>query len=182
LGNCAISDNSKITLFETHISDTNDSNSIFIVDIQQKKIIHKFERPASFNSAIIDSEAKRIKLKSHKGFVFEIDFQGNQTNAKEYENQIITNGTIYDRLILYVDKSDEIKLKEPVYLDLLTKALTDKDASYSFGKDKIYRMIGEYHEANGDVTKTIENWDKALQLNPKIGVKRKLDSLKKSQE
>lgn len=182
LGNCAISDNSQIALFETHNSDTNDGDKIFIVDIANKQIIKKFERPASFNSAIIDTENKRIKLKDHKGFVFEIDFDGNQTNAEEYENHILTKGSVYDRLWVYADKPDEIKLKDPKYLELLTKALTDKDASYSFGKDKIYRMIGEYHEANGDVAKTIENWEKAMQINSKIGVKRKLDILKKNQK
>jgi hypothetical protein len=179
LGACAVSDNSKIALFETHHSDTDDANKIFIVDIQQKQIIHKFQRPASFNNAFIDTDNKRIKLKDHKGFSFEIDFDGNQTNKAEYENQVMTKGSVYDRLWLYSDKADEVKLKDPSYLDLLDKALTDKDASYSFGKDKIYRMIGEYYEANGDIPKTIENWEKAMQINPKIGVKRKLDAWKK---
>lgn len=179
LGNCAISDNSQIALFETHNSDTNDGDKIFIVDISQKQVIHKFERPASFNRAIIDTEAKRIKLKDHKGFVYEIDFQGNQTNRKEYEDYILTKGSVYDKLWIYADKPDEIKLKDTKYLELLTKALTDTDASYSFGKDKIYRMIGNYQEANGNIEKTIENWEKAFSINPKVGVKRKLDALKK---
>ncbi|TZF83916.1 hypothetical protein FW774_10695 [Pedobacter sp. BS3] len=181
LGNCAISDNSQIALFETHNSDTNDGDKIFIVDIPNKQIIRKFERPASFNNAIIDTENKRIRLKDHRGFVFEIDFEGNQTNAEEYENHILTKGSVYDRLWVYAEKPDETKLKDPKYLELLNKALTDKDASYSFGKDKIYRMIGEYYEANADIPKTIENWEKAIQINPKIGVKRKLDSLKKQE-
>ena len=179
LGNCAISDNSQIALFETHNSDTSDGDKIFIVDISQKQVIHKFERPSSFNSAIIDTEAKRIKLKDHKGFVFEIDFEGNQTNAEEYENHILTKGSVYDRLWVYADKPDEIKLKDPKYLELLITALTDTDASYSFGKDKIYRMIGEYYEANDNIEQTIENWEKAVSINPKVGVKRKLDNLKK---
>lgn len=179
LGNCAISDNSQIALFETHNSDTNDGDKIFIIDVPQAKVIHKFERPTSFNSAIIDTDAKRIKLKDHRGFVFEIDFEGNQTNAKEYEDYILTKGSVYDRLWVYSNKPNEIKLKDPKYLELLTKALTDTDASYSFGKDRIYRMIGDYHEANDDFTKTIENWEKAISINPKVGVKRKLDTLKK---
>jgi hypothetical protein len=179
LGNCAISDNSQIALFETYNSDTNDGDKIFIVDISQKQIIHKFERPTSFNSAIIDTEAKRIKLKNHKGFIFEIDFEGNQINAEEYENHILTKGSVYDKLWVYADKPDEIKLKDPKYLELLTEALTDIDASYSFGKDKNYRMIGDYHEANGNIEKTIENWEKAFMINPNVGVKRKLDALKK---
>lgn len=179
LGNCAISDNSQIALFETHNSNTSDGNRIFIVDITQKEVIHKFERPVSFNSAIIDTEAKRVKLKDYKGFTYEIDFEGNQTNAVEYENNILTKGSVYDRLWVYVDKPNEVKLKDPKYLEVLTKALTDNDASYSFGTDKIFRMIGDYHEANGNIEKTIEYWEKAFSFNPKVGVKRKLDALKK---
>jgi len=179
LGNCAISDNSEIALFETHNSETNDGDKIFIVDIAQKEIIKKFERPVSFNDAKIDTDCKRIKLKDNKGFVYEIDFDGNQTNESDYENQILTKGSVYDRLCLYADKPKEVKLKESKYLELLTKALTDEDATYSFGKDKIFRMIGDYHEANGNIDKTIENWEKAFSVNPKVGVKRKLDILKK---
>lgn len=179
LGACAISNNSKIALFETHYSNTDDANKIFLVDILQKQIIHKFQRPASFNNAFIDTDNKRVKLINHKGFSFEIDFDGNQTNVEDYENQIMTKGSVYDQLCLYSEKIDEVKFKDPNYLELLQKALTDKDASYSFGKDRIYRIIGEYYEANDDIPRTIENWEKAMQINPKIGVKRKLEAIKK---
>ena len=47
-------------------------------------------------------------------------------------------------------------------------------------RDVIYRKIGEYYEASGDTIKTIENWEKALTINPSVGIKRKFDSLKKS--
>lgn len=179
LNACAISGNSKVALFETLNSNTEDSDSIFIVDIEQKIIIQKLERPSSFNKAIIDTDNKLIKLIDHRGFIFEINFKGKQTNKDDYENQIVTKGSVHDRLSLYSDIPDEVKLKEEKYLELLTKALTDSNAPYSFGKDKIYRMIGEYYNANGDTEKTIENWDKAMQVNPKIGVKRKLETLKR---
>jgi hypothetical protein len=179
LGTCAISDNSKFALFETHNSDTEDSNSISIVDIEQKKIIHKFQRPCSFNSAIIDTDKKLIKLKDHRGFIFEVNFTGIQTNRDAYEKQIMNKGSVHDRLSLYFEKPNEVKFKDEKYLKLLTEALNDSDASYSFGKDRIYRMIGEYYDANGDTEQTIENWNKAIQINPKIGVKRKLDNLKR---
>lgn len=177
LGTCAISENSKFALFETYNSDTSDD--IFIVDIQQKQIIQSFQRPTSFNKAIIDDENKRIKLEDPKGLLFEIDFAGAQTNKSEYENQIMTKGSVFDQFCLYSQKSDDVKFKDTNYLDLLKNALTDKESSYSFGKASIYRMIGEYYEANGDIPKTIENWEKAMQIDSKIGVKRKLVTLKK---
>lgn len=66
-----------------------------------------------------------------------------------------------------------------VYKELLENALVDNDASYSFGKDRLFRMMGEYFEANGDIQRTIDNWEKAIEINPKVGVKRKLDTLRK---
>jgi len=180
LETCAISANSKIALFETLSSKTPDSDKIFIVDIEEKKVIQKIERQNSLNNVIIDTDNKTIKFKDHKGFRFEIDFEGHQTNREDYENQILTKGSVYDRIWLYVDKPNDIKFKDEKYLELLNQALTDNDASYSLGKDRIYRMIGEYYEACGNTEKTMENWDKAMQINPKIGLKRRLEVLKKS--
>lgn len=179
LGMCSISDNGTIALFETYGSENSDSNSIFLVDTVTKLITAQFERSYAFNSASIDSDSKLIQLKNHKGFIFEIDFEGNQTNLQDYENQIMTKGSTYDRLCLFQSKTDEEKFKDKGYLNILKSALTDKDASYSFGQDRIYRMLGEFYEANNDIEKTIENWEKAVQINPKVGIKRKLDSLKK---
>jgi hypothetical protein len=179
LGMCAISDNSEIALFETYNSDTNDSDSIFIIDVKQQNIIHRFTRPTSFNKAIIDTDKRHIKLIDYRGFIYEIDFEGNQTNNNDYEKQIMTNGSIHDRLSLYSSKPDELKLNDARYLELLTESLTDKDVLYTFGQDKIQRMIGEFYEANDDSVKAIEHWEIALQLNPKIGLKRRLEAIRK---
>ncbi|WP_268223537.1 tetratricopeptide repeat protein [Sinomicrobium oceani] len=181
LGACGISNDSKIAIFETNNSDTEDGDKIFIIDIEERKILNKFERPTSFNSAVIDTATKRIELIDHKKFIFEIDFEGNQTNTPEYEEQIMEKGTVYDKLWLYSTKTDHLKFNDEKYLDILELALTDKNASYSYGKDRIYRMIGEYYEAQGKVKQTIENWEKAIELNPKVGVKRKLNALKKKE-
>lgn len=179
LGACSISENGKVALFETHHSDTGDGGKLFIVDIEAKKEIKRIERPTSFNNAIIDTDKKRIKLIDHREFSFEIDFEGHQINPEEYEEQIMTRGSVYDRLWFYSSKPDEIKFRESGYLTLLKAALADKDASYSYGQDKIYRMIGEYHEGNGDNEQAVENWEKAIEINPKVGIKRRLTALKK---
>lgn len=179
LGACSISPDSNIALFETYSSDTDDSNQIFVVDVQQKRIIHQFDRPASFIKLIINTGNKRIELIDRRGFIFEIDYEGNQTNKEAYEMQIMTEGSVLDCLSLYGAKPDEIKLKDEKYLELLNKALTDKDTQNSLGKDSIYRMLGEYYASNSNTKNAIENWEKAIQINPKIGVKRKLDKLKR---
>jgi hypothetical protein len=179
LGACGISDNGKIALFETYSSETEDGDKIFIIDVGAKAIVSSFDRPSAFNNVIIDTTEKRIKLIDNRKFIFEIDFEGNQTNQAEYENQIMTQGSVYDRLCLYSSKPDEVKFSDRVYKEILENALIDNDASYSFGKDRVFRMMGEYFEANGDIQRTIDNWEKAIEINPKVGVKRKLDTLRK---
>jgi sugar lactone lactonase YvrE len=89
LGACVISSDSKTAIFETFRSETEDSNKFFIVDIKQGRIVSKFQRPYSFKTAEIDIEKGSIKLKDQQGFIFEIDFDGNQVNRRDYEGQIL---------------------------------------------------------------------------------------------
>ncbi len=178
LGSSGISDDGKIAIFETYNSGTEDSNQIFIVNIEQGKIFSKFDRPSSFIETQIDTEKGLIKLIDNRKFIFEVDYSGNQTNREEYDAQILNKGSIYDKLWFYSEKPDEKKLQDNNYLDILYKATKDEDSKYSFGLDRIYRKIGEYYEANNDIEKTIEYWKKAIEINPKVGVKRKLDKIK----
>jgi hypothetical protein len=180
LGVSSISENSEYAIFESHYSETDDGSKIFIVDVKKKSIIHKIERPTSFNRAIIDSVNKRISLIDHRNFNYEIDFEGNHINKAEYEDQIMKKGSIYDLLIFFDIKNNENKFQNERYLETLLKSLYDEDSLYAFGKDKIYRKIGECYEWSGDKSKAIENWEMAIALNPKVGIKRKLDQLKSS--
>lgn len=174
---CAINSDSKIAIFVTLGSDTKDSNQLFIIDVEHKIIVNNFYC-SSFKSAEIDTDNNLIKMKDHRGFIKEINFDNHQTNKVDYENQVLREGSVYDRLSLYECKLDEIKLKDKNYLHLLFQALNDNNASYSFGQDRLYRKIGEYYEVAGDTNNAIKNWEKALALNPKVGIKRKLKLLK----
>lgn len=180
LGACAISSDSKFAIFETFSSETEDSNKFFIIDVKQSRIVSTFLRPHSFKTAEINTEKGSIKLKDYHGFIFEIDFNGNHINRHNYEMQVMQEGSNYQKLCLYGGKPDELKFRDQKYLQLLIEALDDKDSLHGFGEDRLYRRIGEYYDAVGDISKAIENWDKAIQINPKVGIKRKLDALKKS--
>lgn len=180
VGNCAVSNDGKIGLFETFNSKTDDSDRIFLIDIETGHELLKFPRPYSFVEAIIDSQTKRIRLIDNRKFVYEIDFNGTCVNEVEYEEQVISRGSVYDKLTYYYNKPSKMKFADNRYITILKQSLTDKDASYSFGQDKLYRLIGEYYEANGDMVQAVKNWEMAVKINPKVGIKRKLDLLRKS--
>jgi len=85
----------------------------------------------------------------------------------------------YVKMRFYEEKPEQEKFSDPYYLQLLELALADENASYSFGMDRIYRKIGEYYEANDQPNKTIEIWDRAIAINGKVGIARRLELLKK---
>lgn len=178
IGNLAVSLDSKTAIFETHSSESSDGDKIFVIDIEKKELYKKFDKIVSFKKAFIKNDINRIKLQDYRGFTIEIDFDGNQTNKEDFENQVLKQGTIQDKLYLYQAKPDAEKLSDINYLNLLNNALNDKDAKYSFGLDNLYRKLGEYYESNHQIEKAIESWEKAIDLNPKVGIKRKLDILK----
>ncbi|WP_034890597.1 tetratricopeptide repeat protein [Gillisia sp. Hel_I_29] len=178
LGNCALSIDSKIAIFETHNSDDNDGDKLFIIDLQDQKILKKLERPISFKEAIIKTKDQKIILTTRNDFIYEIDFNGLHTNKEQYESQILNKGSITDVLYHFESKPDEVKFNDNDYLDVLSKAVNDENASYSYGLDKLYRRIGEFYENKGEINQTIHYWEKAIQINPKVGVKRKLQSYK----
>ncbi|QLG43976.1 hypothetical protein [Costertonia aggregata] len=55
LGNSSISLDSKIALVETHNSDNEDGDKIFLFDIPNRNLIAKLDRPTSFVKAKIIS-------------------------------------------------------------------------------------------------------------------------------
>lgn len=178
LGVCSISSDSQYSMFETYGSETEDSNKIFVIDVSKCEIISKFDKPFGFNKVMINSN-KSIKLINHKNIIFEIDFYGNQINKDEYKKLIFETGSILDKLNYFEKSEVESILTNKDYLALLKAGINDNDTSYSYGKGLLYRKIGDYYEYNGDKENTIKYWEEALKINPKIGVKRKLESMKK---
>lgn len=177
LGNNSISLDSKITLVETHNSDNEDGDKIYLFDIPNRNLIAKFDRPTSFVKAKINSSQKRIVFVDKKNFEYEIDFEGNQTNSESYYNQIINKGDADDILSYFYGLTKETKLKDENYLNALIE-ITEKQDNRS-GLAMIYREIGEFYEFSGEMDKTIEYWTKAIALNSKCGVKRRLNKLRR---
>jgi hypothetical protein len=87
LGIYAISADSTLTFFDTYCSETSDSQSLFVVDLAARAILHQFIRPYQVE---IDTTNRILALISADGIAFECDFTGRQTNREEYEKTIIS--------------------------------------------------------------------------------------------
>ncbi len=64
-------------------------------------------------------------------------------------------------------------------LDFLTKAVERIPAEFPERHAVAYRATGEILEALGDKSHAVEYYEYALQKNPKVGVKKRLDALRK---
>lgn len=179
LGKSAVSKNSKVAIFNTHVSQTEHSSQLFLVDLELCQIIRHFDQPYYFIDADINTENERIRLKDHKKYIFEIDFYGQHTNKSEYDNQILTKGSVYDKLRWYNERDEITNFRDKKYLLTLIQALKNSDTLYSFGKDRLLRKIGEYYNENGKFEKALSYWEQALNENPRVGIKKRYDSLKK---
>lgn len=180
LGNCLISKDSKYAVFNTLGSDTDDANSIFIVDVFSGKMLNKFSSTLSLYLGSVDSENEILKLKDNNKLIVELDFFGNQLNKNEHEIQFMNRAPVVDKLYFFEEQDEVVRIQNPEYLELLNLAIKDEDASYSIGLDKIHRRIGEVYEYKEEFKLAVKHWETALDINPKVGVKRKLDALRKS--
>jgi hypothetical protein len=178
LGLCCISENSDFSFFETYSSNNEDSNKIFLVNLSTKET-RKFSRPISFISSSINVEKETIILTDRNNCKMEINFNGQEINSN-YKTQLKEKNLLNELLLYYNKIPEEIKYKDSDYLNALEKAVEGKHKTYSFSFDKIYRKIGEYHETKNEIQKTILFWEKAIELNPKVGIKRKLEIYKKT--
>lgn len=102
-------------------------------------------------------------------------------NIDARENLTDRNGYDFidmaDARIKKINSSDcDIKNYEEI-LELLNMALNDNISDFT--KAKAYRTIGEIYYNLGDYKEALNNFEKALELNPKVGAKRLYEKLKK---
>jgi tetratricopeptide (TPR) repeat protein len=76
-----------------------------------------------------------------------------------------------------VDKDTGAKI-----LDMLTKAAELIPQQYTERHAEIYRATGEILEIWGNTAEAIEYYEYALQKNPNVGVRRRLETLRKSSD
>lgn len=176
LGNSQISSDSRFAIVETYNSNNDDGNKIFIFDIINGSLLNRIAKPVAYKEALIDTDDMVISLTDVKGHIYKVDFHGNPINFKDYYNEKIRKGAPDDVINFFRGHLPDKRHQDKNYLNaLLNESNSGKDY---IRLDYIYREIGECYEAKGDLENTIFYWEKAVEINPKIGVKRKLSKLK----
>lgn len=76
IDNCKISNNSKYAIFTSAGSYSDDGNKLFIVDLEKKEIVNKFDPPLWYDNARINEKSKSLILSDYNKQKIKIDFNG----------------------------------------------------------------------------------------------------------
>lgn len=137
---------------------------------------------------LIYDENNMFRYADKNTFAYRYNFQGDFIDEKKYKNDILDYGSVFQAKDILEESEVELKKKEELndlerklenYREIIDnyKKQLKKDP-HEKEKAKIHRKIGEIYERFDKKEKTIEYFEKAVEHDPKVGVKRKLSKLK----
>lgn|GEM_PF-4481730 len=183
LGKNGISESGQYGIVETLYSDSNDGNKIFFFDLCSGKLIWESVRSVGNIKSFKFNENKKILTISYGDFLnYHHTFQGDFLDEEKLQKERIGQASGYELFSIAKEKMDDLDYKTSNLSDyeevlyLLEKA-SNKDVS-RHTKAGIHRMIGEIYYNYGKTDLTLFNFEKALNWNPNVGIKRLYEKLK----
>lgn len=189
LGRTGISDDGRFAVFQALESTSkSDSCKLYFFDIKERKILWK-KLPETIGPELNWAESYRFDTKNkvmylihEKNRAYGYTFEGIFIDSKLYRHDCIDIGSY----IVFIEAINELKVElsenpDPREYNALIIPLkkglnrfSDKDT-----KSKIHRLLGEIFHLQGNDAEAIKHFETALRLNPRVGVKRTLEKLKK---
>lgn len=173
-----ISSDGKVCLIETTGKNEPDSNKLFLIGISEN-IVTSINKPkVEIDKIKLDSQNRMINLFNSKDIPLKISFDGQVQNENEYQQKTLVLLNPVEKYFFLSRQPIEELMDNNDYI----KAMLDIEADAKYHNDmnmaKLYRNIGDYFENKSELNKTIFYWEKAILINPKIGLKVKLKKLK----
>ena len=185
LYNNGISEDGKYAVCQCANSDTEDGGVLAFFDLEIGRILWKKSPESGWaDSYLFDCQNHYLYLVYRDKGKFRYTFEGEFIDKDKWEDARIKYASSFELSLIARDRfkevSDNLSNEEAEeILSLLSKSLNKGLDEYPNEKASVYRTIGEVHEALGKIDDAIKNYELALQINPKVGVKRRLNALKK---
>ena len=173
-----ISSDGKVCLLETTGKNEPDSNKLFLIRISENLVTSINKPKVEIEKIKIDTHNRLINLFNSKDIPLKISFDGQIQNENEYQQRTLALLNPIEKYYFLSRQPIEKLMDSNDYI----KAMLDVEANTEYHNDmnmaKLYKNIGDYFENKSELNKTIFYWDKAILINPKIGLKVKLKQLK----
>ena len=178
-----ISRNGKLAFCATANSKTEHSYKIFLFDLETgEELFAVTPRTGGIETYGFD-EDRKLLIADVKGVgKFRYDRNGNFVDAESLDKANLGSSD-YSRIIRATEKilgePDVSQESAQEILEAVNRARSmGADANPAY-KPTALKVQGFAHEALGEHREAIQMYEEAIALNPKIGVKRRLDALKK---
>lgn len=155
-----------------------DSCRYFLFDLADGREFASWEPETGWaDSYEFDTRNRTVFLQRNDGERVGYSFEGEMLDRKVWQDRRILAGDL--DVIRAVFGAGDL---EPVILETLFRGL---DVAVSNGEDwsqaRALRLCGEIHEQAGDIAAAIAAYDKALTIDPQVGVARRLAHLQRAQ-
>ncbi|WP_392560390.1 tetratricopeptide repeat protein [Orbus mooreae] len=180
--NSSLSSTGNLAVCQTANSDNEDGNKLFLFDVQNNKQLFSISPVSWADSYEFDEEKKYLIVNFNDIGKFRYNIQGIFLDIKEFQEARLKSDR-YDVIIFTAEemlKESNLPLeKTRKILDAIIKARKIGADSNQSWKALALKVQGLAYELLSEYSKAIAVYEEALEINPKIGVKRKLAFLKK---
>lgn len=183
--NNGLSNDGRYAVCQLAHSNSSDGGTLAFFDIEQGQLLwQKIPESGWANSYEFDVERKELLLRYREIGAFRYNFLGEFLEKDRWEKERIKHASASELSFIAIERLKELggnvsKEAGNEIISLLNKALKKGLNNYPNEKASVYRAIGEIQESFGNIDEAIYNYETALTLNPNVGVKRRLTTLKK---
>lgn len=178
-----ISRDGRFAVCQTLHSENVDGDRIFFFDIGSREVLWGLKpRPGRAKDFDIDVENKVLYLIYEDNHMYRYDFAGQFLDLTAWEIDLYESANGYVLLNYALEKKKLLgahladnSVSDNLIL-LLRKALERGVTPYYQGM--IHKELGDAYRGQGNKVEAVSNYEKALSLNPKVGVRRMLNALK----
>ena len=183
LATSSISKTGKYAVCQTCNSETEDSGSLFLFDVQTGKQLFSASPDAGWtNDYDVDEENVEVVAHIRDVGAFRYDKNGVFIDAERLREQSLEGKDPFAALRAAEDYLSQSSLTEErgrQIVKALDLALNQVPALDIKWQAEVLKWKGIAHESLGETTDALNAYDKALSINPKVGVKRRAAALAK---
>lgn len=164
--------------FEAH------SDLMSIFDLRSRSLIGQFKPVTGRPHDILFNSASQTIHLVYPDKEYRYLFNGTFLDQEKWEKERMATCSGYDLITLAENRLNVLQGPDIAFytepIALLKEGIQRGVSEYT--QARVHRLLGEIYHRCGDTIRAISHFESALQLNPKIGVKKLCESLKKAQQ